>query len=1255
MNIRRISLHALGSAVFLVLSFTTVHAAKLSVTTGNSLKAFFWTQATDDGSKNGCYGYAKIGDPTPVGAAANSYTSTFWFPTYGWWRNLFPNVYLSCTMLVSDEQPAIISRASGHFSSTPWFSGFSRNDTAESVRFYFPLLPQKSDYDRYDYFTIDVDSATVLDFYGAGDSIMVGSFIAKEPDPSGGVNILARNAIIVELTKSNPLRVGSIRLSGEFKDRISAYIGYDLTRFSDTAAWYGIDFIDTSSPPVLNIYSIELQGTMPLTAQTTSSITWTLEGDSIVDSCLIYVSFDSTETWNLTGKVINESSYNWTVPLRESSTAFIKVTAFGTSGETVSSISDQFSTALADELTLTLQPIANANIIALWNPSAITTPKAKAVCLAFKTGNAAESFPATGVDTLLYPLSVSQDTITGLATGTLYYFTAFVLDSTGAFTLTGPEAIDSAYAEDRTPPDNPFSLTALPVDSNRVYVTWNSSENDNDINQIGIWYNKFHYPTEANDNASIKAGIWDPGESSDTITGLLPATTYYFSLFVADSAGNWSAATSQSMAQLRTPAGNTITENATTVTIFGTDTQSVFGDTVKIWSRDLKASYTDTIDPWSQPPLEGFISVGPAFNFRYGMLSGGATVSFALLPGKIPSGYTISDIGVYRYNIYTGGIRIDEGDILVDTSDNNLIVTTDDIRLPFILMIDTLKPEVSLRNIDSAAYGPQQSIIDTFMVSDNIENPSITLLAGAGSLAYSDISLYAVAGKKKDQYITTIPAYVADPNTGLRSLFVVDDGRNADSINLSRRIVRTTGNCDDTQVSAMTWSPITVTALPDRDDLGDFMAAMKNEKSYGYNTEEERIIQWLPNKLNKSSTDKWVDYSSTNDSLFTLAPGKLFWIKSKENIQLSFGRAVIPALIDTFEITLAKGEWTDFSLPYNFSIYSGDIIDATGKSAKAYTDSIELYQWNPSSKSFMTDPLHLPGIDAASDPHTIFEGGGAFTAFNPSGKTIKLRIPPVCTPLSSFNSKAALKKRTSAGIRQWSVKLRITGNDNFILPPMYCASVPEDNIPRYYSCPPSLLPVSAAITDPVSHSHFGHVAAGTLMDGGTSFQITYTNSSGAPEIISDRIETTTGLPREISARLFQKSDRGISALTDSNSMVLSPHSTATGYLIIGTQAFMSDFVQRITSVFSFTPFTANRALRVCYSLPTGVRKMSLSIFDLKGRRVEQLVKEINLHAGEGLLDVKSHFSPGYYVVQMLIETDYDNKPLILNKRWMYVR
>jgi hypothetical protein len=103
------------------------------------------------------------------------------------------------------------------------------------------MLPQTVKYGKYDYFTVSVNDTLALQFYGAGDSTMVGTFVHKKPTVHGAINILARNAFIVELTNANPFRIKSIRCNGTHIKLLNSYLKFNLTRLKNNVAWYGID------------------------------------------------------------------------------------------------------------------------------------------------------------------------------------------------------------------------------------------------------------------------------------------------------------------------------------------------------------------------------------------------------------------------------------------------------------------------------------------------------------------------------------------------------------------------------------------------------------------------------------------------------------------------------------------------------------------------------------------------------------------------------------------------------------------------------------------------------------------------------------------------------------------------------------------------------------------------------------------------------------------------------------------------------
>lgn len=305
----------------------------------NAFKAFFWTQETDqDSLKHGCYGYNRI-DSVYSTSKEFKLFSLFWL-TYNWWHLKFKMAYMPAIITISKNKPTAITNGADHLKNSEWFTGFKRNDSSDSIRFYFPLLPTNQPFGRYDYFTIDVDSLLDLEFYGAGDSIMVGTFVHKKPDDRGAINILGRNAFIIELTNSNSLRIKSVRCDGQFDSLITLYLKYDLDSLKKDAAWYGIDILDTlANMPKVAIHSIDIDGREPHLVGSNKNITWKLEGQEEIDSCLITISYDKM-SWNPLGKTNIDSSYQWLVPWQASDSTIIRVIVFGKHGEQIASIKE---------------------------------------------------------------------------------------------------------------------------------------------------------------------------------------------------------------------------------------------------------------------------------------------------------------------------------------------------------------------------------------------------------------------------------------------------------------------------------------------------------------------------------------------------------------------------------------------------------------------------------------------------------------------------------------------------------------------------------------------------------------------------------------------------------------------------------------------------------------------------------------------------------------------------------------------------
>ena len=1144
-------------------SFYLGHAAVAPVVSkGDSYCMFFWTQTPNELAQYGYYGITKITNVVQSGSATTD-SATFTVDGGSWWQNLVANTYAKINLSFDNTIPDSIDLYSTKFAAAPWLwlINGATDLNAYSIRFYFPVLPVNLSYSRYDYFTVKFNDSMDIHFQGISDSIFTGSFINKRV-PGSITKIYAKNAITIQTTSANALRIRSIQVDGTFKNLVSSYLGFDLSSLKTNAAFYGFTVVDTvPMAQVIQVKSVALSQTSALFADSTYRLTWSLVPANVVDRCSLYVSLDSGITWAAAGMANGaDTSVMWTAPHRASQHCFIKILAIALDGTKYFGLSPQF--------TLTI----------------------------------------------------------------------------------------NTSGQPATPPPNNYVLRGTVLAPGIIRLAWSvSGQLDTAVHSVGIRYNTIHFPTSMTDSLSSTGGIFGLADTCDTIQNLQQNQLYYFSLFVANASGVWSTATQNSVTSVRTG-----TQAGLAVAI-GIDTQYVFGDSLEVWNQpQLLAAYPDTIDVWNGPLVKpGFIQTGPGFAFRQGTTLSGTKVDIAIAYGAIPSPYTAADQRLYQYNIYTGGWRINQGSMSMDTVNHRVRAALDDARLPFIVMIDTAPPVISRSPSGEDSFAINQRIVDTFYISDNIENVSLRLLGGAGNQDLGDISAYITPGEKSTQYLTTIPPYVADQCSGLRAFLIVGDGRNTEAINLSKRILRQGTNCDDTIAPAFNWTPLMVTAQPQDSRISTILLTSADKsKTLAYDTTSERIIQWLPLPQNVSDTNKWVEYSSARDSLFKLAPGKLFWIKSRNTRALNYGNAVVPSLTDTSDILLNANGWTDFSIPYKFDLYLGDIINATRATYGNSVDSIEIYHWVKTGQSYITTPVFLPGIFDTGAALDTIHGGDGYSAFTPLLAPQVLRIPPMALAVSSATNAISLSKKSVLNSKNvtgsWCVRISISTGNGGILSPVYCASAPFANEPRFYPMPPSFSSLRAGVVDQRNGHVFGSAASGDLSQGGTVFPIICENGTSAISTVIAFVEKKNGLPREIRAG-FITGAAGAGAMVDSLSVLIAPLQKSKRYFVVGNAAYVRKMIRLLGSTLSLRTFAVNRSIRVVYSVPYNTIDIVLTMYDLRGRRIweEQFAGASLPTTGSFLLS--NPIACGYYIIEMKAMVQGELQPHLLRQKAVYVR
>jgi hypothetical protein len=1143
-------------------NFSTLAASTQIFNTGDIFCPFFWVQASGDSIIKGFYGFAKVTDQQANNGLTNVNARFRIDRGVQWWINMVTNIDTTITLVFSDKKPDSVEICSEKFNTVPWLRSIvgGTDNNAYSIRFFFPILPQNQKYNQYDYYRLQINDTMDIQFQGVNDSVLAGSFVNRRL-PGTVTKLYAKNAIMIQTTSTNSMRIRSIQMDSANAKFDSLYLNFDLLSLHKKAKMYGLNFIDTTiieQTDSIIVSDVKFSGTQKLFIDSVYTLTWSLSNPGNVDRCSLAVSLDSEKTWKAANMSAGSAtSIQWTAPSQESPHCFIKVIAIDKNGYKFSGLSAEFSI--------------------------------------IKTDTVLQSHP----------------------------------------------------------PVNAYSLRGNALDSMAARLSWScvAEQADTSVDSIAIRYDTLKFPTSMTDTNSRLLRVYGMTDSCDTANNLPKSEFYYFSFFVANAAGIWSTATSQSMALVHFyQSGDS---NAVMAVVLGTDTVSFYYDSLKLWlSTNILVSYTDTIVLWAGPESKpGFIQMSSGFMLMKGNIPENTKVGVTLTYRKPPPAYSALNQRIYQYNIYTGKWHLNAGSVTVDTINHTIRTVLENARLPFIAMIDTAPPVLKHIGGNGETFSIQQTIIDTCLISDNIENLTIRLLAGPGHDEMADISAYIDTLEANSYYRVKIPDLKQEcQNSGLRAYLAVSDSMFNRKLNLSKNIIRSANaNCDNFVAAESTWTPIFVTARPDSATIA---SAILSDSAY--NKKNERIIQWTPGSKNVDSDSNWLEYGKGIDSMFALAPGKLFWMKSRNQRSVHFGSAIVPALTDTVSIPLNTVGWTDFSNPFCFPLYCGDVIKATLKSAASPIDSsFGIYKWVKSGNSYYTEAVFLGGISSVGDSTDTLGSATPYSVYNPTSTSIVMRLPPEGTTLSQFNPNGVILKKPTHN-EQWSVKIGMRYGDSAGLSPVYCASIPVSNAACWYPVSPSFAPIKTGVKNQQTKHIFGSTASGDLTkDGGCMFELPCKNSADRSIPVFIFIEKTSGLPYGTKAGLFPVGET--TCLRDSIKFVLHSQMEKTTYLAVGDE----EYIKQISKVFlrnlSLRIATHGHIMKLSYTVPFGTQSAEFSLYDIRGRVLWKNGISFGAMTTEGIVFIQKPFAVGFYVIVMKIKGQEESTNRILRQKVLYVR
>ena len=496
--------------------------------------------------------------------------------------------------------------------------------------------------------------------------------------------------------------------------------------------------------------------------------------------------------------------------------------------------------------------------------------------------------------------------------------------------------------------------------------------------------------------------------------------------------------------------------------------------------------------------------------------------------------------------------------------------------------------------------------------------------------------------------VVTHPKTALNDTCGEVAFLVVDNDSIFDTVSIAHPVKREKNNVDNLTIDSMVWTPLSVTATPVKNDIASVLSLFKKSGTdWSFDKSKFRIIQWFPSPATVDNKEQWVEGSDANRSLFSFQPGQLFWIRTAKNVSIDYGSAIVAPVDATnpFSVNLNEKQWTDFALPYTFSVPLGTVIEATRSnliSNKQRIENLELYSWEKESGAYKAVLVYGNG-DTLID--TLKGGPGTgYTIYNPGASF------PLLIPAGSRSSPIAKMKVSAVGKHGFRVFFNFSTSRKTPVNPVIFSSIPGIAKTAYLHESPSLSSCRVAVIDERTGAKHGHIFTGSLPDEGTVVHFITQNSATARETVSASCTTTAGFPSGWSVRFFNESTG--SFMPENIPLGLDVPSNGTVHFIAGIgsadylnslQGSLGAFTPGISRVYQI-PHTGTIAIN--FTLPVladNIHQISCIFIDLKGRVALKKSFSGGFSAGENRLIIPTgdNHGPGLrsgvYLFRMSIQ------------------
>ncbi len=731
---------------------------------------------------------------------------------------------------------------------------------------------------------------------------------------------------------------------------------------------------------------------------------------------------------------------------------------------------------------------------------------------------------------------------------------------------------------------------------------------------------------------------------------------YYISVWLRTRDGIWLDPSDSSRATVRTGAPFRQIVSLFDSVRNGGDTVRAFNDAVFLWNDTGSGDRGFTIDTLQIIGLDrvpkGMITAGTSFFFRKAPPVLPFHVGIRI--HSLPKGRTLREVRIYRE--HEGMVSVCR-ETFADSIHSIVSIRVEDLRGGFMALIDTVSPEISVSSDTVSPINASAGLFDTLVITDNIANVLWCYYYGRGDQV-PQLRDRGECGGDRAVVTLAIPdsAYAASSESGLRAFLSVSDGITTDTINLSRSVRRSESDLITTESNV--WLPICPTGMVLRRSIEPLLERLPHGDSTIYDQRYMRLYRWVDFRENRDKEDKWVEYDPEDEtvrSLFSLEPGRIFWLKTRDNSPFHLDSAFTLSLKDTFSIDLPPEQWTDLGMPYRFGIPLEEMLAATG----AHADRLLIFEWKKDGKSglYYSEPLFVPGMPDHQDRSTVMtcRPKGGYTIFNRHSETVTLRIPPVLSSMSKHPGKSH-PHRTS----DWSVRFMVDSGDSAAVSPVYCGyagGLAKGALPAS----PSFSGFRIHVIDRKTGKKYGHHIDRDARKG-FARELLISNGTRKRRGMRFSCETVGAFPEQF--RIYCL-DPSTGAVDTGGSLTVGAGSAVSRWLIAGDDTYCRTFLSsapRAYALHSVYPNPARSSVMIRYTVPLGAHeRLHFTIYNMLGKLIWEkrlgglLPEGPHLEIWDGRDTRLQTVGSGMYIVRLRVMGESGRKVKQFERQLMYIR